>query len=73
MGIVARTAYWVEWWRRFGPQSGKRALYFEQGNLRQLRDTLVGFDDEAFQRDTRWLREELFFRPSDFTQDPGHP
>ncbi|GAA1141710.1 transposase [Streptomyces javensis] len=22
MGIVARTAYWVEWWRRFGPPSG---------------------------------------------------
>ncbi|MFE7119294.1 hypothetical protein ACFU99_28155 [Streptomyces sp. NPDC057654] len=49
-----------------------RALYFEQGNLRQLRDTLAGFDDEAFQRDTRWPREELPFRPSDFTRDPGH-
>ncbi|MBT2407263.1 MULTISPECIES: Tn3 family transposase [unclassified Streptomyces] len=22
MGIVARTAYWMEWWRRFGPASG---------------------------------------------------
>lgn len=22
MGIVARTAYWVDWWRRFGPPSG---------------------------------------------------
>jgi hypothetical protein len=22
MGIVARTAYWVECWRRFGPPSG---------------------------------------------------
>lgn len=22
MGILARTAYWVEWWRRFGPASG---------------------------------------------------
>jgi hypothetical protein len=22
MGIVARTAYWVGWWRRFGPPSG---------------------------------------------------
>ncbi|MFC8077438.1 hypothetical protein ACFUN8_18120 [Streptomyces sp. NPDC057307] len=22
MGIVARTAYWLEWWRRFGPPSG---------------------------------------------------
>ncbi|MBT2478110.1 Tn3 family transposase [Streptomyces sp. ISL-94] len=22
MGIAARTAYWVEWWRRFGPPSG---------------------------------------------------
>ncbi|MFE3073558.1 Tn3 family transposase [Streptomyces sp. NPDC059247] len=22
MGIAARTAYWVEWWRRFGPASG---------------------------------------------------
>ncbi|WP_217167699.1 hypothetical protein [Streptomyces sp. AC512_CC834] len=48
-----------------------RALYFEQGNLRQLRDTLAGFDDEAFQRDARWPREELPFRPSDFIRDPG--
>ncbi|MBK3556780.1 Tn3 family transposase [Streptomyces sp. MBT56] len=22
MGIVARTAYWVDWWQRFGPPSG---------------------------------------------------
>jgi TnpA family transposase len=22
MGITARTAYWIEWWRRFGPMSG---------------------------------------------------
>jgi hypothetical protein len=22
MGIVARTAYWVDWWQRFGPASG---------------------------------------------------
>jgi hypothetical protein len=22
IGICARTAYWVEWWRRFGPPSG---------------------------------------------------
>ncbi|WP_406356922.1 Tn3 family transposase [Streptomyces sp. NBC_01635] len=22
LGIVARTAYWIEWWRRFGPASG---------------------------------------------------
>jgi TnpA family transposase len=22
LGITARTAYWVEWWRRFGPASG---------------------------------------------------
>ncbi|MFJ5722305.1 transposase [Streptomyces sp. NPDC093149] len=22
IGIVSRTAYWVEWWRRFGPASG---------------------------------------------------
>jgi DNA-binding PadR family transcriptional regulator len=28
-----------------------RALYFEQGNLRQLRDTIVGFDTEAFKHD----------------------
>ncbi|WP_432190493.1 hypothetical protein [Streptomyces sp. Tue6028] len=21
IGIIARTAYWVEWWRRFGPAS----------------------------------------------------
>ncbi|WP_051855736.1 hypothetical protein [Streptomyces sp. NRRL S-1868] len=47
-----------------------RALYFEQGNLRQLRDTLAGFDDEAFQRDDRWSRDELTFRPADFAQEP---
>ncbi|MFE3583288.1 Tn3 family transposase [Streptomyces vinaceus] len=23
LGIVARTAYWIEWWHRFGPTSGK--------------------------------------------------
>jgi DNA-binding PadR family transcriptional regulator len=28
-----------------------RSLYFEQGNLRQLRDTVVGFDTESFKRD----------------------
>jgi hypothetical protein len=28
-----------------------RSLYFEQGNLRQLRDTVVGFDTEGFKRD----------------------
>src|SRR5947207_4477029 len=28
-----------------------RSLYFEQGNLRQLRDTIVGFDAESFKRD----------------------
>ncbi|NJP99095.1 transposase [Streptomyces zingiberis] len=22
VGILSRTAYWVEWWRRFGPASG---------------------------------------------------
>jgi hypothetical protein len=22
MGILARTAYWIEWWVRFGPASG---------------------------------------------------
>ncbi|MFI5652862.1 Tn3 family transposase [Streptomyces anulatus] len=22
LGVVARTAYWIEWWRRFGPASG---------------------------------------------------
>jgi hypothetical protein len=22
LGIVARTAYWIEWWHRFGPASG---------------------------------------------------
>ncbi|MDP9843161.1 Tn3 family transposase [Streptosporangium lutulentum] len=22
LGILARTAYWIEWWRRFGPASG---------------------------------------------------
>ena len=28
-----------------------RSLYFEQGNLRQLRDTIVGLDAEAFRQD----------------------
>jgi hypothetical protein len=22
LGVLARTAYWIEWWRRFGPASG---------------------------------------------------
>ncbi|MGW1563626.1 hypothetical protein ACWCQ1_45200 [Streptomyces sp. NPDC002144] len=48
-----------------------RALYFEQGNLRQLRDTLAGYDEESFQQDNRWPREELSFRPSDVPQDPA--
>ena len=33
-----------------------RALYFEQANLRQLRDRVVGLDREAFRRDVRRTR-----------------
>ncbi|OLT13125.1 hypothetical protein BJF79_21225 [Actinomadura sp. CNU-125] len=33
-----------------------RSLYFEQGNLRQLRDTVVGFDTEGFKHDDRLAR-----------------
>lgn len=46
-------------------QYSLRALYFELGNLRQLRDTLAGFDSEAFRHDTRWPREDIPFRPAD--------
>jgi DNA-binding PadR family transcriptional regulator len=36
-----------------------RSLYFEQGNLRQLRDTIVGFDTEGFKRDDTRTRGSL--------------
>jgi DNA-binding PadR family transcriptional regulator len=36
-----------------------RSLYFEQGNLRQLRDTIVGFDAESFSRDDARKRGPL--------------
>lgn len=36
-----------------------RSLYFEQGNLRQLRDTIVGFDAEGFKRDDTRKRGPL--------------
>jgi DNA-binding PadR family transcriptional regulator len=36
-----------------------RSLYFEQGNLRQLRDTIVGFDTESFKRDDTRKRGPL--------------
>jgi DNA-binding PadR family transcriptional regulator len=36
-----------------------RALYFEQGNLRQLRDAIVGFDTESFKHDDTRKRGSL--------------
>jgi DNA-binding PadR family transcriptional regulator len=36
-----------------------RSLYFEQGNLRQLRDTIVGFDTESFRQDETRTRGPL--------------
>jgi DNA-binding PadR family transcriptional regulator len=36
-----------------------RSLYFEQGNLRQLRDTIVGFDTESFKQDKTHERGAL--------------
>jgi hypothetical protein len=36
-----------------------RSLYFEQGNLRQLRDTIVGFDTESFKQDETRRRGPL--------------
>jgi DNA-binding PadR family transcriptional regulator len=42
-----------------------RALYFEQANLRQLRDTIVGFDTEAFKRDDSRARGPLRRRRRD--------
>jgi DNA-binding PadR family transcriptional regulator len=36
-----------------------RSLYFEQGNLRQLRDTIVGFDTESFRQDETRRRGPL--------------
>jgi DNA-binding PadR family transcriptional regulator len=40
-----------------------RSLYFEQGNLRQLRDTVVGFDTESFKQDETRRRGPLRRRP----------
>jgi DNA-binding PadR family transcriptional regulator len=40
-----------------------RSLYFEQGNLRQLRDTIVGFDTESFKQDETRRRGPLRRRP----------
>jgi DNA-binding PadR family transcriptional regulator len=40
-----------------------RSLYFEQGNLRQLRDTIVGFDTESFKQDETRQRGPLRRRP----------
>lgn len=36
-----------------------RSLYFEQSNLRQLRDTIVGFDAESFKQDHSMKRGPL--------------
>jgi DNA-binding PadR family transcriptional regulator len=49
-----------------------RSLYFEQGNLRQLRDTIVGFDAESFSRDETRKRGPLRRRRrNDSLGDPG--
>jgi hypothetical protein len=42
-----------------------RSLYFEQGNLRQLRDTIVGFDAESFKQDDTRKRGSLRRRARD--------
>jgi DNA-binding PadR family transcriptional regulator len=42
-----------------------RSLYFEQGNLRQLRDVIVGFDTEGFKRDDTRKRGPLRRRPQE--------
>jgi hypothetical protein len=42
-----------------------RSLYFEMGNLRQLRDTIVGFDAESFLRDDTRKRGSLRRRERD--------
>jgi DNA-binding PadR family transcriptional regulator len=41
-----------------------RALYFERGNLQQLRDTVAGFDTEGFREDTSRPRGPLRRRGS---------
>jgi DNA-binding PadR family transcriptional regulator len=56
-----------------------RALYFEQGNLRQLRDTIVGFDTEAFKHDDTRARGPVRRRrrapagPADQEGERGRP
>jgi DNA-binding PadR family transcriptional regulator len=47
-----------------------RSLYFEQANLRQLRDTIVGFDAEAFKQDDRRKRGPLRRRHRDQPSAP---
>jgi hypothetical protein len=47
-----------------------RSLYFEQGNLRQLRDTIVGFDAESFKRDDTRKRGSLRRRQGEVTLVP---
>ena len=42
-----------------------RSLYFKQGNLRQLRDTIVGFDTEGFKQDLSRKRGPLRRRRSE--------
>jgi DNA-binding PadR family transcriptional regulator len=39
-----------------------RSLYFEQSNLRQLRDTIVGFDSDGFKKDASWTRRGMRHR-----------
>ena len=46
-----------------------RQLYFEQANLRQLRDTIAGFDAAAIAEDDRHPRQPLL-RPRSATTEP---
>jgi DNA-binding PadR family transcriptional regulator len=48
-----------------------RSLYFEQANLRQLRDTIVGFDTEAFKHDDTRSRGPLRRRHRDYPSPPN--
>jgi DNA-binding PadR family transcriptional regulator len=48
-----------------------RQLYFEQANLRQLRDTIAGFDTAAIAEDNRHRREPLLRPRRDAITDPA--
>lgn len=47
-----------------------RQLYFEQANLRQLRDTIAGFDAVAIAEDNRHPREPLLRPRGNATREP---